>query len=470
MKFRRYSTTQAKYAMFYVLVTTVVLLFLNLYTAKASQELFYQSKQASMIDRCLLISDEVEKLEVMNSTTISSLLGQSENAKFNRLLVTDQSGLVLYDSAQEAQGSYALLPEIISALRCQDVFSWNYHDGAMESRAATPIVYYDRVIGCVYMMEQDTDQGALIASLQGTTLQITLLLELILLLFSFGYTYTFSRRMDRIMESMRIIQEGNYSHKVDLGGNDELTLLGNEFNDLTERLQTSEQKRARFVSDASHELKTPLASIKLLTDSILQNDMDMETIREFVGDIGNEADRLNRMTAKLLSLTKLDVTPTTECEIVYMEPTVRRVIRMLSSQSKNNHVTFQVNAQEDCPILIQQDDLYQIIFNLLENAIKYNVPNGTVTVTMERCEDNALLTVKDSGVGIPKDAINHIFERFYRVDKARSRQTGGSGLGLAIVRAIVQRNRGEISVQSVVGQGTAFTVIFPIFDTEVDKE
>lgn len=470
MKFHRYSSTQAKYAMVYVAVTTVVLLFLNLFTAKVSQELFYKSKQTSMIDKSLLISDEVAKLEVMNHTTISSLVGSPENLKVNRLLVTDQTGRVLYDSAGAAQGSYALLPEIYTAMDCQDVFTWSYRDGAMESRAATPIVYYDTVIGCVYMMEKDTAQGALIASLQSTVLQITLILELLLLTFSIIYALTFSRRMDRIMESMRIIQEGDYSHKVDLGGHDELTLLGNEFNDLTERLQTSEQKRARFVSDASHELKTPLASIKLLSDSILQNDMDIDTIREFVGDIGNEADRLNRMTQKLLTLTKLDGDSAAECEIVYMEPTIRRVIRMLSSQSRNNHVTFQVDAQEDCPILIQEDDLYQIIFNLLENAIKYNVPNGTVTVTLERCEDNALLTVRDSGVGIPKDAIDHIFERFYRVDKARSRQSGGSGLGLAIVRAIVQRNRGEISVESTVGKGTAFTVIFPTFDTEVDKE
>ena len=156
------------------------------------------------------------------------------------------------------------------------------------------------------MTDYDTSQGSLIQSLEVNVLQITLVLEIIVVLFSLFFANAFSRRIRRIMHSMRIIQNGNYTHKVNMGGNDELTILGNEFNDLTERLNTSEQKRRRFVSDASHELKTPLASIKLLTDSILQNDMDMETTREFVSDIGNEAERLNRMTAKLLSLTKLD--------------------------------------------------------------------------------------------------------------------------------------------------------------------
>jgi len=237
-----------------------------------------------------------------------------------------------------------------------------------------------------------------------------------------------------------------------------------------ERLQTSEQKRHRFVSDASHELKTPLASIKLLTDSILQNDMDMETVREFVGDIGNEADRLNRMTAKLLSLTKVDGQVQADSEIIYMAPTIRRVIRMLKPMAQQANITIETDLAQDVPVLILEDDLYQIVFNLVENGIKYNTPGGRLTVSIFCQEDNAILTVTDTGMGIPEEAIGHIFERFYRVDKARSRATGGSGLGLAIVRAIAVRNRGDIHVDSTVGKGTSFTVSFPAFETEVDRE
>ena len=113
--------------------------------------------------------------------------------------------------------------------------------------------------------------------------------------------------------------------------------------------------------------------------------------------------------------------------------------------------------------------MYQIVFNLIENGIKYNQPGGTLTVTLSRVEDNAVLTVADTGMGIPEDAIGHVFERFYRVDKARSRATGGSGLGLSIVRTIVQRNRGEIRVSSEIGKGTTFAVTFPAFDTEVGQ-
>lgn len=455
--------------MTYVVITFVVLLILNIYCSMTCQQLFYQGKRDSMIEKCLLVSDEIATLDVMNNTSITGIVGQMDSLKASRLMVTDQTGRVLYDSTGHAVGTYAFFPEIFTAIDGNDVCTWHYHDGTTVSRAATPIVYYGTVVGCVYMTEWETTQGAMIKSLQNTVLRITFLLEFIVILFSLAFSNTFSRRLNRIMTSMKIIQEGDYSHKVNMGGNDELTILGNEFNDLTERLQTSEQKRSRFVSDASHELKTPLASIKLLSDSILQYDMDLETVREFVGDIGDEAERLNRMTAKLLSLTKAEGIPSEETEIILMAPTIHRVARMLRPNALQAKISFNLELEEDSPVLILEDDLYQIVFNLMENGIKYNTSGGSLTVRLRREEDNAILEVSDTGMGIPEDAIGHVFERFYRVDKARSRATGGSGLGLSIVRTIVNRNRGEIHVSSTMGKGTTFTVIFPAFDTEVDQ-
>ena len=287
-----------------------------------------------------------------------------------------------------------------------------------------------------------------------------------MIIFSLVFSAAFTARLRKIMVSMRIIREGDYSHQVKMGGNDELTVLGSEFNDLVDRLQTSEQKRRNFVSDASHELKTPLASIKLLTDSILQNDMDAATIREFVADIGDEADRLNRMSQKLLSLSRVESQADSDCEIVYLAPTVERVVRMLNAVANESQIRICSDLSEDSTILVLEDDLYQIIFNLVENGIKYNTPGGTLYITLGREKDNAILTVRDTGVGIPAESLDHIFERFYRVDKARSRKSGGSGLGLSIVRNMVERNRGQIHVSSTVGKGTVFTVSFPVFDIE----
>lgn len=420
-----------------------------------------------MIEKCMLAATEVSSEEVLNSTTVNNAVKQMGSLRVNRLVVTDHNGIALYDSSSESQvNNYMMLPEIIQALEGYDVFSWNYHDGSMKSRAATPIMSYDTLVGCVYIMEYDDAQGALIQTLQKNTFYISLILEICVTIFAVFFSNSFTKRLRKIMVSMRIIREGDYSHKVKMGGNDELTVLGDEFNDLVARLQISEQKRRNFVSDASHELKTPLASIKLLSDSILQNDMDPDTVKEFVGDIGNEADRLNRMTQKLLSLSRIETQEDSDCEIVFISPTVDRVVRMLNGIASESQITVNTQIIQDCSILIIEDDLYQIIFNLVENGIKYNVPNGSLTVIVDRQDDNAMISVRDTGVGIPEDSVGHVFERFFRVDKARSRKSGGSGLGLSIVRNMVERNGGKIHVESVVGQGSTFTVQFPAFDTE----
>ena len=466
----QYKSSQFRYALVYVVVTFIVLLFLNIYSSKISQELFYKNKESSMIERCSYASSGIADLEVLNTSTVTNAINNMGSLRATRLVITDHNAVVIYDSnsSMSSVGSYFLLPEVIHALQLKDVFSWSYQDGAMQSRAATPIISYGTLVGCVYMMEYDTQQGALIQTLQNNTFYITLILEILVIIFALAFSNAFTKRLRKIMVSMRIIREGDYTHKVKMGGNDELTVLGNEFNDLVERLRTSEQKRSNFVSDASHELKTPLASIKLLSDSILQNDMDIDTVREFVEDIGNEADRLNRMSQKLLSLSRIETQADSDCEIVYIGPTVEKVIRMLSSIADASGISIETDLSDDCPILILEDDLYQIIFNLIENGIKYNTDGGKLFVFIHRQEDNAIVHIRDTGVGIPKDSLEHIFERFYRVDKARSRKSGGSGLGLSIVRNMVERNRGEISVDSCLGEGTVFTVVFPIFDTEED--
>lgn len=421
-----------------------------------------------MSERCNLASSEIAQLQVINRTTISETLSRIGSLRVTRVIVTDQEATVLYDSTgTEINGTVATEPEIKNAItKNMDVFSWTYDDGAMTSSMVAPIISYGSPIGAVYMIEHDPQQGQILRSIQINTLTISIALELILILFSLVFSKTYTRRLRRIMVSMRIIRGGDYTHKVKMGGNDELTVLGDEFNDLVEKLYTSENRRRQFVSDASHELKTPLASIKLLSDSILQNEMDQETANEFVQDIGNEADRLTRMSEKLLALTYTEANPYPEFEICKIGPTIERVVRMLSLQAQKNNITIELDLTNDASILIIEDDLYQIIFNLVENGLKYNVKDGKLHISLSQSDDTVIVKISDTGVGIPEEAIENIFERFYRVDKARSRQSGGSGLGLAIVRSIVERNNGSIQVESQLGIGSVFSMCFPIFDTD----
>ena len=463
-KFRHHTSSQLRYTITYVVVTVLVLAFLNLYCSQANEQLFKQSKYTSLLEKAQLTADEIAARGDVNIRNSSAVILRM-SSRPSRVIVTDENSQVIYDSQYIILDKVSLPVEIADALDGDNAFSWEYRDGVITAAVAVPIYTIRGLSGCLYMMEVDTNDGALLKSLHTSILTITIVLGVFLVLFSIFYLHRYSRRLNKIMASMRIIQEGNYTHKIDMRGNDELSFLAEEFNYLTDRLQISENKRRQFVSDASHELKTPLASIKLLSDSILQYDMDMETVREFAGDIGNEADRLNRMTAKLLALTKDESnTANDEAEIIYMSPTVERVVKMLSGIAAQTRIKITMDLEEDTPILIQEDDLYQITFNLVENGIKYNIPGGSLSISLHRQEEMMVLRVEDTGMGIPEESMSHIFERFYRVDKARSRASGGSGLGLAIVKNMVERNNGEIHLESAVGKGTTFMVAFPCFD------
>ena len=451
-----------------MVIASLALVFLNIYSASNTRELMFQAKYASMQDKIQVIASSFETADTLSAETVDQVISVVGDINVSRLLITDGEAKVLYDSSvrQNAVGQYALLEAVVQALGGSDVFHCAYHAGALQSFAAVPIMSRATPIGCVYVMDFDAEQGEIIENLERNILRGSWILLGGIVACSAIFSVVSSKRMRKILMSMRLVREGEYSHKIQMRGDDEYTTLATEFNKLTDRLQESEATQRQFVSDASHELKTPLASIKLLSDSILQNDMDADTMREFVSDIGNESDRLTRMTQKLLTLSKADAQTTCEHEVVDLGETVRRVFRMLVPLADRTQIQLTASLDRGCYVLSMEDDAYQIIFNLVENGIKYNHAGGSVHVTARHTQDEAELLVEDTGMGIPQDAIEHIFERFYRVDKARSRQAGGSGLGLSIVHELVERNFGTIEVSSKEGEGTKFTVRMPYFELE----
>lgn len=455
-----------------MVIASLALVFLNIYSASNTRELMFQAKYASMQDKIQVVASSFETADTLSAETVDQVISVLGDINVSRLLITDGEAKVLYDSSvrQNAVGQYALLEAVVQALGGSDVFHCAYHAGALQSFAAVPIMSRATPIGCVYVMDFDAEQGEIIENLERNILRGSWILLGGIVACSAIFSVVSSKRMRKILMSMRLVREGEYSHKIQMRGDDEYTTLATEFNKLTDRLQESEATQRQFVSDASHELKTPLASIKLLSDSILQNDMDADTMREFVSDIGNESDRLTRMTQKLLTLSKADAQTTCEHEVVDLGETVRRVFRMLVPLADRTQIQLTANLDRGCYVLSMEDDAYQIIFNLVENGIKYNHAGGSVHVTVRHTQDEAELLVEDTGMGIPQDAIEHIFERFYRVDKARSRQAGGSGLGLSIVHELVERNFGTIEVSSKEGEGTKFTVRMPYFELEEDDD
>ncbi len=441
---------------------------MNTYPLLASQNLAFTSKQTALENEASVLASNLSALETLTEENVAQVMALIGEGSLNRVLVTDTLGLVLYDSEageNSAVGDYALFQAVVLALRGQDTFHSSYTDGVFRSEAAQPVIYRNSTIGAVYLYEYDSEQGLLLTGLQTNLLRISVVVCAAALLISVVLAWRMTRRVSDLLDAIQILRSGEYSHRIRLAGRDELALLADEYNQLTQRLERTDEVRRRFVSDASHELKTPLASISLLTDSILQSDgMDQATMREFVADIGQEAGRLNRITEKLLALTRLDGAGSVQRVPVDVRQTVEDVLRMLEPLAHSRGITFETELapeEEDCRVLATEDDLYQILFNLVENAIKYNCPAGLVRVLAGREENRVFLRVEDTGIGIPESEREKVFDRFYRVDKARSRAAGGTGLGLSIVRDTVHLHGGWIGVGPRAGGGTWFQVTFP---------
>jgi len=458
---------QTKFVLTYVAVIAAVVVLLNTYPVLASQSLVFQSKQAALWNQATTLAGPLAGLgtETLTAEGVQRVVEQMGSIGVTRLMVTDPAGKILYDNSEtgSAVGRYALLGEVVSALGGSNYFRSEYRDGAFRSRAAVPVTYRGVVIGSVYLYEYDKDQGELLIGIQKNLRSISVVICVVALLLSLIFTHTLTRRIAALLRAVRIVRQGEYSHRVELPGSDELSRLADEFDQLTVRLQTTEEVRRRFVSDASHELKTPLASIRLLTDSILQSEsMDRDTAKEFVTDIGDEAERLTRITEKLLTLTRMDNAAPVETVPVDMKAVVERVLHMLTPLAAAGGVTLETALADGCVVRATDDDLYQVAFNLMENAVKYNLPGGRVMVSLRVEGEQVYFRVEDTGVGIPEEDLPKIFDRFYRVDKARSRAAGGTGLGLSIVRDTVRQHGGTVSAARREPEGSCFEVIFPL--------
>ena len=448
-----------RFIAFLSVLLLVLLLLLNTYPLILSRDAVFEEKRSSMSSQAAVFASSLTGLEQLSQSGIAEVLAFLDLTGYDRIVVADENAAVIYDSAA---GSALDLSDIHTALSGKTVFRSRFREAAFLSSLAMPMRDQGELEGAVYLQELDTERAEGIWAVQRRLRTLSFAIGSAALLLAAAAIFPITRRLRELVLSMRVVAEGDYHYRYTVRGHDEISALGGEFNRLTEQLERTETMRRRFVADASHELKTPLASIRLLSDSVLQSEnMSRETMREFVADIGEEAIRLQRTTEKLLTLSRLDAEPSTAPVPVDLCQAAHDAIYALSPLAQEKNVRLIGEAAEGCVILGSRDDVDHILYNLIENAVKYNVPGGSVRLRLHTEGERALLEVADTGIGIPESDREHIFDRFYRVDKARSREAGGSGLGLSIVHDAVLAQGGEIRVEQNIPQGTRFIVSFP---------
>jgi len=409
-----------------------------------------------------------------------------------RILVSDSAGVIQADAFSAYNGIQLPLTDLAEVLKGTESFSYSYYWLSPETKRSallkpeifekirlwlstdamnrqlvvymvTPIVSGSRISGAVIASVSVQDVMDRISLLEFQTTLLMLVAALGMLTASIMIASSVVKPLGDMSRGLQRIGAGDFVHRIPVRGRSELAQIGNEINIMTEKLAVQDQVRREFISDASHELKTPLSTVKLLVQSMLQSPvMDEEMSREFLQDIDSEVDRMSALVGDLLDLVKSEgaqrvVNP----EQVDVSELCRSVIDRLtpSAQKKKQRLTGDITP--DLQLWGDASMLERMILNLTDNAIKYTPAEGHVQVSLAKRGRNLLLTVKDDGIGIGEEEQKHIFERFYRVDKARSRQTGGTGLGLSIVKEIASIHHGSIQVTSQLGKGTTMTVTLP---------
>ena len=403
-----------------------------------------------------------------------------------RLLVVDTDGKVTFDTFDERCGTRLALSEVYTVLSGEADDDYGFHQQDGEGQRQEPSVL-DRLSGrdvsrvwvgcfCAALWRDNQRTGALVlvtsvqdtvdslTSMRDQMLGVFLLALAVVLILAGVISRIVTRPVKELSAGIERMSKGDYQQRVHVPGKGEMAQLAAAFNQMSEQVHNLDEARNQFVSNASHELKTPLATIKILVESMMyQDDMDPQLRREFLGDIDREIDRLSSVVGDLLTLVHIDSHKLRlRREMMLLANTVRESVSRLTPLAKKRGQTIKTEIADSCEMFADPGKLAQVCYNIIENAIKYTPDGGTITVTLRRMGRDAVLEISDTGVGIPEEDLPHVFDRFYRVDKARSRDTGGTGLGLSIVQQIVRLHAGSVTVTSQPGKGTTFTVQLPV--------
>lgn len=413
---------------------------------------------------------------------LSEALARGSGELGGRLLLLDHDGKVQLDSAYEAVGQRLDYPEVASVLVSGLTADFGVHsldtgeqastdrslsfarDEQWVSYSSAGLIHSSQVIGVLLLVSSVQSMMQNLGQLQDNMVLIFVVVAFVAILLGMVFSSVITRPIISLTGVIRQMSMGDFAARVPERGSGEIRHLASAFNSMSEKLESLDQSRNEFVSNASHELKTPLATMKILLESLIyQPDMPGELRQEFLGDINAEINRLSAIVSDLLTLVQADAhTMRLQREKMSLAAVVRESVHRLEPLAKQQGQTVSLQLQDSADMYADKSKLRQVVYNLLENALKYTQEGGEIQLSLQRSGRDAILTVTDNGPGIRAEALPHVFDRFYRVDKARSRDSGGTGLGLSIVNQIVSLHGGSIQVRSEEGKGSSFIVELPL--------
>ena len=451
-----------------VLVPEVVLCFgiLNTYESRA-----VSIRESEVLSQAKILANKISTSKYFDEdggdlSNIDAQIDTLTTIYEGRVLIVDKHFKIIKDTYNLDDGNTIVSEEVIKTFSASEITNYDSKNHYIE--LSVPISNpndKDSKIEGALVVSVSTDNISLNMSyLTQIAVTVAIIAGAVVLFFGVLVLLHLFVPIKKLSDEISDIKDGFGKEQLDVDDYAETAIISRNFNELMSGMKVMDESRQEFVSNVSHELKTPLTSMKVLADSLLlQEDAPVELYKEFMGDMSEEIERENKIINDLLSLVKMDKTANTmNIKSENMNELIEKILKRLRPIAATRNIELVYESFRPVTTEVDEMKISLAISNLVENAIKYNKENGWVHVSLNADHKNCYIEVADSGIGIPAEAQEHIFERFYRVDKSHSREIGGTGLGLAIARSAVVMHRGAIKVFSQPSEGTTFTVRIPL--------
>ncbi len=451
----------------FVAIGIVPMIILQMSILRAYESEAVDQKLMDVQEQCKIVSNQLQTYDYLNnpqSEVMDAVLNQLSNLYDGRVLIIDGNYRVVKDTYMLEEGKTVISEEVLrcfggesssnysSRYQCVEAVMPVYGNGGEVSGA----VLVSASLGNVYMMED-------FMSSKGLIIQIAL--AAVILMLAIVLSIVLVSPLGKISHSMEDLGNEDLSEVMSVSDYTETQAISDAYNNMIDRIRKLDESRQEFVSNVSHELKTPLTSMKVLADSLLMqgDSVPAELYKEFMEDITAEIDRENKIITDLLSLVKMDKkNADLDIKSMNINDLLELILKRLRPIAAKADIELVFESFRPVAAEVDEVKLTLALSNLIENAVKYNKEGGWVHVSLNADHKFFYVKVADSGIGIPEEDQEHIFERFYRVDKSHSREIGGTGLGLAITRNAILMHRGAIKVYSKVDEGTTFTIRIPL--------
>lgn len=450
-----------------------------------------ENKIYQVQSQCNILASQVLLNEFMISSTTDNLnieIDQLANVLEGRIIIVDSDYKIVKDTYTIEQNKYMMSTEVHDIMQGKNSSHYELIDQNQYAEIMVPILDSATVTSTIEKSSSSASRTAAnvneVKKAKGVIICIVSIHDLtetdsymqaqgrllyalfifVALLISLFMAYLIPRPLKQLNRRLKQVSEGHLDEKIELESSTEITDLTDTLNQILSKIQVLENSRQEFVSNVSHELKTPITSMKVLADSLLaQENVPAEMYREFMTDIAGEIDRENKIITDLLTLVRLDKqAEDLNIETVNINELLELLLKRIRPIAAKRNIEIVFESMREVLAEVDEVKVSLAFTNLIENAVKYNIDDGWVRVTLDADHRFFYVKVSDSGIGIPEESQEQVFERFYRVDKSHSREIGGTGLGLAITRNAILMHKGAINLYSKPGEGTTFTVRIPL--------